>query len=155
ADACNDGTRIWVTGDSLTGGAYGLQGLPETGGDNLNSYGVPFGPPNKTGVGDVEIYRPACVADADAGPDVTLCGSDFVQLDASASLVSGRGDAPQYRWLLGSKVVRDWLPDPRFTLMPSATGRYRLEVKCGRCACFGADDVLITVRSVAAPAGAG
>lgn len=66
ADACNDGGHVMATGDLLHYGTldriYGLQILPDTGGDTTDSYLIDadreYGPVNdKSRIGDVAVFR--------------------------------------------------------------------------------------------------
>lgn len=156
--SCNAGRRVWASGDALrldSLSIYGIQGTLDTGGTNLDSYLVDLdgntSQQQKTGLGDVEIYRPVCTIDAVAGPDAASCGPPPpLTLDGSLSLVS-RCLSPEYRWLRGTQIERDWATDPRVTVSPTTTTTYRLEVRCGRCPCFGADALTVVVGASAAP----
>lgn len=93
-------------------------------------------------------FDAACTIAPDAGTDLSFCGlPGDVSLDGSATVVAGCSKTPQYRWLDGTTVVRDWSPDPTIVVRPLATTTYTLEVRCGDCAgpCFASTLVVVAV----------
>lgn len=95
----------------------------------------------------------ACSVTADAGSAHTLCGAGDVALDGSATVVGACTVPVEYRWLLGTTVVRGWSPDPRHLEPVSSSGTYRLEVRCGECPtpCLSVSEVEVIVQPNAPP----
>lgn len=93
------------------------------------------------------IVPQACVAQADSGPPLTVCGIVDVTLDATATLVTSCPTPPEYRWREGARIVRDWSADPVAIDRPPATATYTVEVRCGSFgnSCYDAASVVIAV----------
>ena len=118
-----------------------------------------FGNPRTSSLGGLRPYggeahvvlgRPfdnVCTVTPDAGLPINLCGIADVTLNGSATTISGCSRTPEYRWLDGSTVVRDWAADPTGVVRPTSTTTFRLEVRCGDCAgpCFATANILVMV----------
>ena len=99
----------------------------------------------------------ACSASASALalPD-TVCPGASVEVDASASVVSGcLAGVPEYR-LVGPGGPGPWQPDPLFAIAPGASFDYGVEVRCSDPAlsdtCTDATSVSVEVLSLDAAA---
>ena len=82
----------------------------------------------------------------DAGPDQVVCETPKdITLDGSSTVVNGCSLAPDYRWMEGDLVVRDWSVDPKVLVHPTETTLYTMQIRCGDCAgpCFDTDEVLV------------
>lgn len=163
AGPCNTTPRVWGTGDALIFGPidyiYGLQGIPESGGDVSTSYLVDldgvFSFTSKTTLGDVEIRRSCLNAPcpdgpiAIAAPPSTACAGLPLLLDASPS-ISCIGSGLEYRWLEGATILCDWSTTATCAVTPMTATAYTLEVRCldPRRVCDDAAIVTVDVRPV-------
>ncbi|RKZ31325.1 hypothetical protein DRQ33_07160, partial [bacterium] len=99
-------------------------------------------------------YQPACAPPTSvtatangSSSGTTICSGSAVTLSGSHSGGNCSSWNWQYRWRTSSGTIRDWSTTLNYTIWPTSSNTYYLDVRCSGCpGSLTTDDVLVTVN---------